>query len=104
MLCDLAAWPAFFPFGALYYGMYEWLNQSYIFGRTVATFRDPWLIIPTVITNAGLYYFVGYAIGVGFGGRRLILGKLISLRAFLLLLLLGVVVPPLVWVLVTALR
>jgi hypothetical protein len=103
MLCDLAAWPVFVPSGAYYYILYEWLDQWYLFGYSGSPFRAPWLVVPSVITNAGLYYLVGYAIGVGFEGLRPSPGNLLSLRACLLVLLLLVVVVPFVWMLASAL-
>ncbi len=99
MLCELAAWPVFLPTGAYYYLAYEWLDQWYVFGDVAAPFREPWLVVPSVITNAGLYYLVGVAIGIGFEGPHPSRRGFASLRAFLLMLLIAIIVFPFVWAL-----
>lgn len=99
MFCDLVAWPVFLPSGAYYYILYEWLDQWYVFGFIGSPIRAPWLVLPSIITNAGLYYLVGYATGVWFEGARSPRGNVPSARAILLTLLVVVIVLPFVWAL-----
>jgi len=58
MLCDLPAVFVFAPAGLAYYPA-----ANFLFGYIIDPFREWGLIIPSVLTNVTLYYYVGYLIG-----------------------------------------
>lgn len=63
-LCDLAGIPAALPFGAIYLAVLQWLDPIYVFGSiTYAPFRNWWFIIPTLIVNSLICYWLGSGIG-----------------------------------------
>lgn len=61
MLCDLAALPALFPFGFLFY----WLVDSNYFSYPTSSglpgdhLRSWYFILPTVVANSVFYYWAG---------------------------------------------
>jgi hypothetical protein len=65
LLCDLSALLVWLPAGILYFTAYNLLDKWFVFGdigATAAPARQWLFIIPTVITNAVIYYFIGYGI------------------------------------------
>jgi hypothetical protein len=58
MLCDLPAIFVFLPAGEVYY-----VVSNFLFGYDPGPFREWRFIIPSVLTNVVLYYFLGRLMG-----------------------------------------
>lgn len=63
-VCDLVEVPAAVPFGLIYLALLQWLDPIFVFGSiTYAPFRNWFFIIPTLLGNSLLYYWLGLGIG-----------------------------------------
>ena len=63
-VCDLVEWPAAVPFGFLYLALLQWLDPIFVFGSiTYAPFRNWFFIIPTLVGNSVIVYWLGVGIG-----------------------------------------
>jgi hypothetical protein len=58
--CDLVELPAIVPFGVLYLLLLQLLNPIYFFGSIIyAPFQNLFFIIPNILGNMLLYYWIG---------------------------------------------
>jgi hypothetical protein len=64
-MCDFVAFPAWLPAGYIY-----WLPFSGPLGYIPDPMRRWAFVVPTVVTNAVAYYFIGFALGVAFRELR----------------------------------
>ena len=63
-VCDIVELPATVPFGLLYLGLLRWLNPLFVFGSiTYSPFRNWYFIIPTLVGNSVIFYWLGVGIG-----------------------------------------
>lgn len=71
-MCDFIEIPVTVPFGQIYLLLIKLLDPIFAFGSiTYAPFRNLYFIIPTVIGNIVVYYWIGKGVGK-------IINKLIS--------------------------
>jgi len=62
-LCDLVEFPAAIPFGLLYLMLLRALNPIFQFGSvTYSPFRNWFFIIPTLLGNSVVFYWIGVGI------------------------------------------
>jgi ABC-type sulfate transport system permease component len=62
-LCDLVEFPVTIPFGLLYLEVLRLLAPNFVFGSlTYAPFRNWFFIIPTLIGNSIIFYWLGVRI------------------------------------------
>jgi hypothetical protein len=63
-VCDLIEFPATIPFGLLYLTVIKLLDPIYVFGSiTYAPFRNLFFVIPMIIGNIVVYYWIGVGVG-----------------------------------------
>jgi len=63
-VCDIIEFPAAVPFGLLYLALLKWLNPVFAFGSiTYSPFRNWFFIVPTLIGNSIVFYWLGVGIG-----------------------------------------
>jgi hypothetical protein len=63
-VCDLVEFPATIPFGLLYLALLKWLNPIFVFGSiTYNPFKNWFFIIPTLVGNSIVFYWLGVGIG-----------------------------------------
>ncbi len=63
-VCDLVEFPAAIPFGLLYLLLLRALNPMFAFGSiTYDPFRNWFFIIPTLVGNSVVFYWIGVGIG-----------------------------------------
>lgn len=62
-VCDLVEFPAAIPFGFLYLLLLRALNPIFVFGSiTHEPFRNWFFIIPTMVGNSVVFYWIGVGI------------------------------------------
>lgn len=62
-VCDIVEFPAAIPFGLLYLGLLRLLDPILAFGSiTYSPFRNWFFIVPTLIGNAIVFYWLGVSI------------------------------------------
>lgn len=62
MFCDFVALYGFLPAGALYVVAYPFVDRWFGFGYIVNPHLTLGFVIPAIITNVLLYYFIGRAV------------------------------------------
>lgn len=63
-VCDIVEFPAAVPVGLLYLALLKWLNPIFVFGSiTYAPFKNWYFIIPTMVGNSVVFYWLGAGIG-----------------------------------------
>ena len=63
-VCDIVEFPAAIPFGLLYLLLLRALNPIFAFGSiTYAPFTNWFFIIPMLVGNSVVYYWIGVGIG-----------------------------------------
>ncbi|HEY1204957.1 MAG: hypothetical protein ABSH46_07205 [Bryobacteraceae bacterium] len=63
-VCDLVEIPAAVPFGLVYLLALRWLDPFFAFGDiTWSPFRNWFFIVPTVIGNSLIFYWLGVGVG-----------------------------------------
>jgi len=63
-VCDIVELPAAIPFGLLYLLLLRLLNPIFVFGSiTYAPFTNWYFIIPNLIGNSVLFYWLGVGMG-----------------------------------------
>lgn len=62
-VCDLVEFPVTIPFGLLYLALLKLLDPIFAFGSiTYAPFRNWFFIVPTLIGNSIIFYWLGVGI------------------------------------------
>jgi hypothetical protein len=63
-VCDLVEFPVTIPFGLLYLALLKLLDPIFFFGSiTYAPFRNWFFIIPTLVGDSIIFYWLGVRIG-----------------------------------------
>ena len=63
-VCDIVEFPAAIPFGLLYLFLLRLLNPVFVFGSiTYAPFTNWYFIIPTLVGNSIVFYWIGVGVG-----------------------------------------
>jgi hypothetical protein len=63
-ICDIVEFPATIPFGLLYLVVLRLLNPIFVFGSiTNEPFRNWYFIIPTLVGNSVVFYWIGVGSG-----------------------------------------
>jgi hypothetical protein len=63
-VCDVVELPVTIPFGFLWLILLQWLDPIFAFGSiTYAPFKNWFFIIPTLVGNSVIFYWLGVGIG-----------------------------------------
>lgn len=62
-MCDMVEIPATVPFALVYFPLLRLLNPIFLFGSiTYAPFRNWYFIVPTLLGNSIIYYWLGVGV------------------------------------------